>query len=314
MKAFYQLSYKKPDSSVLGDLPDPLAAEGHLLITVKAVSINPVDYKIKNGDLRFLVPSKFPKIVGTDFAGIVREVGSGVTNFKPGDRVYGAVNLFFGKQGALAELLSTDEKSTRHIPDGMSFEEAASLPVAALTALNGLRRCGIKEGDRVFINGATGGVGHFALQIAKSKGAIITASCSDANVSLAKQLGAHFTTLYNKPLAEPKEGPFDSILDAYGKMSGTDINRLLKKGGTYASPLFMPPSQIPAFFTRLITGRRLTSSNMRKLPEDYEEIERLFSEKRLKPLIENIYTLDKAAEAFEKTENGKPRGKVIVTI
>jgi len=314
MKAFYQLSYKKPDSSVLGNLPDPLAAEGLLLITVKAVSINPVDYKIKNGDLRFLVPSKFPKIVGTDFAGIVREVGSGVKNFKPGDRVYGAVNLFFGKQGALAELLSTDEKSTRHIPDGMSFEVAASLPVAALTALNGLRRCRIKEGDRIFINGATGGVGHFALQIAKSKGAIVTASCSDSNSTLAKELGAENTVSYVTPLISPAEGRFDAILDAYGKMSYSDITRLLKRGGTYASPLFMPPSQIPALFIKVFTGRNLTSSNMRKLPEDYEEIERLFSEKKLKPLIENIYTLDKAAEAFEKAEKGKPRGKVIVTI
>lgn len=314
MKAFYQISYKKAGSDKYGALPDPAPGNGQVLICVKAVSINPIDYKIKNGDLRLIMIPKFPKIVGSDFAGIVKEVGSDVISFKPGDRVYGAVPIFFGKQGSLAELLTADAKSTRLIPEGMSFEEAASLPVASLTALNGLRRCGIRNGSRIFINGATGGVGHFALQIARSKGAIITASCSEANSSLAREMGAEFTVSYNKPLAIPGEGRFECILDAYGKMSYTEITRLLRRGGTYASPLFMPPSQIPAFFMRIITGRKLTSSNMRSLPEDYEEIERLFNEKKLKPFIENIFTLDRAAEAFEKAEHGKPRGKVIITI
>jgi NADPH:quinone reductase-like Zn-dependent oxidoreductase len=314
MKAFYQISYKKADSGKYGILSDPAAGNAQLLISVKAASINPIDYKIKNGDLRFIMSPKFPKIVGSDFAGIVKEVGPGVTNFKPGDRVYGAVAIFFGKQGALAELLIAEAKNTRHILEGMSFEEAASLPVASLTALNGLRRCGVKNGSRVFINGATGGVGHFAIQIARSKGAIITASCSEANFSLAKEMGADNTISYNKPLVAPGEGRFDSILDAYGKMSYTEINRLLKRGGTYASPLFMLPSEIPAFFMRIITGRKYTSSNMRSLPEDYEEIERLFNEKKLKPFIENTFTLDKAMEAFEKAEHGRPRGKIIITI
>jgi NADPH:quinone reductase-like Zn-dependent oxidoreductase len=314
MKAFYQLSYKKADSDKYGDLPDPAAGDGQLLISVRAASINPIDYKIKNGDLRLIMSPKFPKIVGTDFAGIVKEVGPGVTDFKPGERVYGSVAIFSGRQGSLAELLTADAKYTRYIPEGMSFEEAASLPVASLTALNGLRRCGIKNGSRIFINGATGGVGHFALQIAGSKGANITASCSEANYSLARELGAAHTVSYNKPLAAPVEGQFDCILDAYGKMSYAEITRLLKRGGNYASPLFMLPSRIPAFFMHLITGRNYTSSNMRNLPEDYEEIEKLFHEKKLKPLIENIFTLDRASEAFDKAEHGRPRGKVIITI
>jgi NADPH:quinone reductase-like Zn-dependent oxidoreductase len=314
MKAIYQTSYKKPESCIYGDLPDPVAGNGQLLISVKAVSINPVDYKIKNGDLRLLIKSNFPKVVGSDYAGIVIEVGQEVTDFKPGDRVYGAVPLFFGKQGALSELLSIDSKNARQIPVEMSFEEAAALPVASLTALNGLRKCGIKNGDSVLVNGATGGVGHFALQISKSKGATVTATCSDSNSILAMELGAGQTVSYKKPLTASKEGGFDAILDAYGKMTYPEIIRLLKNGGTYASPLFMPPSVIPAFFVRVLTGRKLTSSNMRKLTEDYAEIERLFREKKLKPIIENRYPLHRASEAFEKAEYGKPRGKVVVII
>jgi NADPH:quinone reductase-like Zn-dependent oxidoreductase len=314
MKAIYQTSYKKSETCIYGDLPDPSAGTGQILISVKAVSVNPIDYKIKNGDLRLLIKSNFPKIVGSDYAGIVKEVGPDVADFKPGDRVYGAVPLFFGKQGALSELLSIDSKNARLIPQEMSFEEAASLPVAALTALNGLRKCGIKDGCSVLVNGATGGVGHFALQIAKAKGAIVTATCTDSNSTLAMELGAGQTVSYKRPMTASKEGGFDAILDAYGKMNYPQIIRLLKNGGTYASPLFMPPSVIPAFFARVLTGRKLTSSNMRKLPEDYAEIERLFTEKKLKPVIENRYPLEKASEAFEKAENGKPRGKVIVNI
>jgi NADPH:quinone reductase-like Zn-dependent oxidoreductase len=314
MKAIYQTSYKKPESCIYGELPDPLAGKGQLLITIKAVSINPIDYKIKNGDLRFLIKSNFPKIVGSDYAGIVIETGPDVTGFIPGDRVYGAVPLFFGKQGALSELLSIDSKNARLIPDSMAFEEASALPVAALTALNGLRKCGIKKGDSILVNGATGGVGHFALQIAKSKGAVVTATCSNENSALAMELGADRTVSYKSPVETPEEGGFDAILDAYGKMSYPEIIRLLKKGGTYASPLFMPPSAIPAFFVRILTGRKLTSSNMRKLSEDYAEIERLFIDKKLRPVIENRYPLERTSEAFEKAEYGKPRGKVIVTI
>ena len=188
MKAFYKLSFKKSATSIYGDLPDPVANRYQVLIEVKAVSINPVDYKINHADTRFIPGAKLPKIVGSDFAGIVRKPADGDSTFKAGDRVYGAVPIFFGKPGSLAELLVSESKNARHIPDGMSFQEAASLPVAALTALNGLRRCGITAGSNLLINGATGGVGHFAVQIAKAKGAFVTATCSEVNSELAMQL------------------------------------------------------------------------------------------------------------------------------
>jgi NADPH:quinone reductase-like Zn-dependent oxidoreductase len=314
MKAFYQLSYGGPETDKYGDLPDPIAAADQLLIEVKAVSLNPVDYKVKSGALKLLSGSKFPKVLGTDFAGIVKTVPAGISGFMPGDRVYGAVSVIRGNPGALCELIAADHKSVRKIPGQMSFEEAASLPVAALTALNGLRRCGVTSGSNLLINGATGGVGHFAIQIAKAKGVIVTVTCSDANRDLAKTLGADVITGYNKEDLAKITIQYDAIFDAYGKMEYSQVCRLLKRKGIYASPLFMPWSVFSSIFVKLIYGRKLTSANMRSLPEDYEEIEKLFGEKKLKPVIENTFALEKTSEAFIFAEKGRPRGKVIVTI
>lgn len=314
MKAFYKLSFKKSETGIYGDLPDPVAGRNQLLIEVKAVSINPVDYKINNADTRLMPGAKLPKIVGSDFAGIVRTPAEGESKFKAGDRVYGAVPIFFGKPGSLAELLVTGPENARHIPDGMSFGEAASLPVAALTALNGLRRCRITAGSKLLINGATGGVGHFAVQLAKAKGAVITATCSDSNSALALQLGADTVTGYRKEDLANTADAYDAILDAWGQMKFKDIFRLLKKDGTYASPLLLIAPALLTNIVWLFSRKYITSMNMRKRAEDYDEIEKLFSEKKLKPVIENVFTLEKAAEAFAFAEKGKPRGKVIITL
>lgn len=314
MKAFYKESFKKSEPSIYGELPDPVAGAHQMLIEVKAVSINPVDYKLNNADTGFIPGAKLPKIVGSDFAGIVRKAAENQDDFKVGDKVYGAVSIFTGKSGSLSELIVTAPKNLRHIPEGMTFEQAASLPVAALTALNGLRRCGVKAGSKLFINGATGGVGHFAVQIAKAKGAYVTASCSEANSDLVLKLGADKRVGYHRGDLEMISEPFDAILDAWGQMKYKDFSRLLKKDGVYASPLILIA---PAFLTSLVwlvTGKKITSSNMRKRAEDYDEIEKLFAEKKLTPVIEHTFNLANAAEAFKMAEKGRPRGKVIITM
>lgn len=312
MKAYYSTAYGGPEVSRYGDYPDPSAGNGQLLIEVKAVSINPVDYKVKRGIAKFMSGSRFPRIFGSDFAGVVKSTGNGVTRFKPGDRVYGATPVIWGKPGALAQLLAVDHKFARAIPEQISFEVAASLPIAALTALNGLRRCRVAEGKAVLINGATGGVGHFAIQIAKSKGAIVTAACSRGNAELARKLGADETTGYSKDELAKSEKKFDAILDAYGKMDQQDICRLLKRGGIYATTQIKPFLFFSSFFVQLVYAIKLTSSNMRSRPEDMDEMERLMIDKKLYPVIENYFTLENSAEAFELAEHGRPRGKIII--
>jgi NADPH:quinone reductase-like Zn-dependent oxidoreductase len=314
MNAYYKLSFKKSESSKYGKLPDPVPGARQMVIEVKAVSINPVDYKINSMNTWLMPGAKLPKIVGTDFAGIVRTPAEGDSKFKAGDRVYGAVPIMFGKPGALGELLVTEPGNVRHIPEGMSFHEAASLPVASLTALNGLRRCRITAGTNLLINGATGGVGHFAIQIAKARGAIVTASCSERNSPLAIQLGADKVIGYRREDLANIPDTYNAILDAWGQMKFKDIFRLLKKDGTYASPLFLI---FPVSLTKIVwlfTHKNITSMNMRKRAEDYDEIEKLFSEQKLKPVIENVFPLQNAAEAFAFAEKGRPRGKIIITI
>jgi len=314
MKAHYSKAYGGSEVSVYGDLPDPSADGNQVLVEVKASSINPVDWKIRRGDLRFVTGRKFPRIYGADFAGIVRETGRGVTEFKKGDRVYGSASVLFSRHGAMAQLRAVDQRQVRIMPYRMSFEEAAALPVACLTALNGLRKCRLQAGSRVLINGGTGGVGHFAIQIAKARGAVVTATCSAANRELAKSFGADEVIGYSPEELASTVGKFDAVMDAYGKMKLKTVCGLLKRKGTYASTLFIPPPYLSMIFVRLVFGKRLTTANMRRLPEDWNEMERLFNEGKIKPFIENIFPLERAAEAFELAEKGKPRGKIIVSV
>jgi len=314
MKAYFSTAYGGPEVSQYGDFPDPAAGKGQILVEVKAVSINPVDFKVKRGIAKLMSGSKFPRIFGSDFAGVVKAAGSGATKFSQGDRVYGATPVIWGKQGALAQLLAIDQKFARAIPGQISFEEAASLPIAALTALNGLRRCRVTAGKEVLINGGTGGVGHFAIQIARANGAIVTATCRQENAGLAKKLGADNTMGYSREEFAGSGKKFDAILDAYGKMNFGDVCRLLERGGIYATTQIKPLLFFSSLFTRLVYGKRLTSSNMRSRPEDMDEMERLFLDKKLYPVIENYFTLDQSEKAFDLAEHGGFRGKIIVKI
>jgi NADPH:quinone reductase-like Zn-dependent oxidoreductase len=253
-------------------------------------------------------------IIGSDFAGIIKEPGPGVVSYKTGDRVYGAIPAFSKTPGALAEIALVHQKDLRKMPDGLSFEEAASLPVAALTATNGLRRCGVQEGSRLLVNGATGGVGHFAVQVAKAKGAHVSATCSAANRELAIELGADEVYNYaGEPALDP-DLAFDAILDAWGKMDRRKIPQLLRPGGIYASPLLIPWTLVQAAWGRIRYGRKMTSSNMRKRVEDFDELESMIRQNKLKPVIDQVFTLEKSSEAFDKAEFGKPRGKIIIKV
>lgn len=314
MKAYFSKAYGKSEASVFGDLPDPVAGPGQVLVEIKAVSINPVDWKIRQGDAKLVTGFRFPRIFGADFAGVVRETVPGVTAFSQGQRVYGSQSILFDRRGSLAELRAVDEVNVRLIPEGMSFHEAASLPTAALTALNGLRKCGVVKGTEVLINGGTGGVGHFAIQIARARGAVVTATCSEANSELAKSFGADEIMGYGREELAKCNTRFDAIMDTYGKMGLRLARHLLKRGGTYASTLFIPPPYLSILISRLIHGKRLISANMRRRPEDWQELENLFAEGKLKPLIENIFPLENAADAFDLAVNGRPRGKIIVSM
>jgi NADPH:quinone reductase-like Zn-dependent oxidoreductase len=314
MKASYLKSYGKPDSLQYGEMADPIIAPAKLIVRVKAVSVNPVDWKVRQGVLKIILGSSFPMLIGSDFSGVIEEVGPGVEGFFKGDRIYGAKSAFSAKPGVLSELAAIDAKDARKMPEFLSFVDAASLPIAALTALNGLRRTGVEAGTRLLINGATGGVGHFGVQMAKAIGAHVTSTSSEGNMELATKLGADKVYTYEGDNMIPDGTHFDAILDAWGMMNHKEIHRLLKADGVYASTLYMPWTIFSAIWVRLRYGRKMTSSNMRKQPGDYDELEFMIEKGKLKPLIESTFPLEKSSEAFDKGEFGKPRGKVIITI
>ena len=306
------MSYGGADKSTIGDLPDPVPGKNQILVEVKAASINPVDFKVKRGDIKFLSGSKFPKIVGSDFAGIVRSVPEGVVHLAPGDKVYGVVSVLFGRQGTLAELVVADVSRVSKIPDGLSFPEAASLPIAALTALTGMRQCGVKAGTSLLINGSTGGVGHFAVQMARAAGAVVTASCSPKNADFATKLGADQTIGYGDEILAGTTQKFDAIFDAYGTMPYSNIRRLLKRGGVYASTIPSPKRFLLSLPMRLLFGIKLTSANMRALPEDFTRLENLITEKKVAPVIECPFNFNSIRSAFALAEKGGFRGKIII--
>jgi NADPH:quinone reductase-like Zn-dependent oxidoreductase len=172
----------------------------------------------------------------------------------------------------------------------------------------------VTEGKDVLINGGTGGVGHFAIQIAKAKGANVTVTCSQSNSELATNLGADTTMGYSRDELAKCDRKFDAILDAYGKMDFNDVCRLLKRGGIYTTTQIKPFLLFSSLLTQVLYGKKLTSSNLRSKPSDMDEMEKLFIDKKLHPVIENYFTLDHSAEAFKLAESGKPRGKIIVRV
>jgi NADPH:quinone reductase-like Zn-dependent oxidoreductase len=314
MKAAFYKRYGGPEVMEYGEFPDPVLTDDTVKIKVKAVSINPVDYKIRQGVLKFVSGNTFPKLTGADFSGIVEEIGKTVSGFKKGDNVYGNISIFTGKTGGLCEYLIISPKRIRLIPEGMSFEQAASIPVAALTAQTGVRKSNGLQNKSLLINGATGGVGHFMVQLAKANGAIVTAVCGTPNIDLAKQLGADEVIDYTVRDLNQLEKTFDIVFDAYGMMKFDTVCKILNKKGIYLSTLFFPPKSFSSPFVKLIFNKKLTAANMRAKPEDYAAVEQLFLEGKLIPLIEHTYPIEKVKEAFEMAENGKPRGKVVLTV
>jgi NADPH:quinone reductase-like Zn-dependent oxidoreductase len=314
MKAVFYNSYGGPELLQVGSLPEPVPGPDQLLIQVKTVSINPVDLKILKGNLKILTGSKFPQIPCSDFAGIIKETGSNIIGFAACDKVYGFVPTILRKPGSLAEFVLAIPSQVRKLPEGMAFEEAATLPVASLTALNGLRKGGNLSGKSVLVNGATGGVGHFAVQIAKAEGAKVTAICSTPNVELARKFGADQVIDYTKTDISVWKTKYDVILDAFGHMKQSDARRMLEKNGVYTSTMSGPAAAFISLYNRLVFGKILTSGNMRSETEDFEKIEALFKQGKLNPYVEKTFQIDQAPEAFRFFEQGKHRGKIVIRI
>ncbi|WP_409290272.1 zinc-dependent alcohol dehydrogenase family protein [Peribacillus sp. SCS-37] len=328
MKAQIIESFGGPSVFELKEVSKPEVLPGHVLIEVRATSVNPVDTKVRSGAVPAVSPD-FPAVLHGDVSGVVAAVGDGVTGFNPGDEVFGCAGGFRGTGGALAEFMLADARLLAHKPKNLTMEEAAALPLVAITAWEALfDRAQLKEGQKVLIHGAAGGVGHIAIQLAKWAGAkVYTTASTQEKLDIAKRLGADKGINYRE---EPVQDyvqkytagkGFDTVFDTVG---GDNLNRSFEAAAMHGtvvaiaarsthdlSPLHAKGLSLHVVFMLL----RIVNENERKQHgEILQQIARIVDEGKLRPLIETRrFTFDEAAKAHEFLESGEAVGKIVLT-
>jgi NADPH:quinone reductase-like Zn-dependent oxidoreductase len=291
--------------------PPPVARDG-VLVRIRAAGVNPVDWKMRQGGLAKEFPYQYPVILGWDAAGVVEKVGAAVTWFKPGDEVYGYCRRHHLQYGTYAELISAPEGFFAHKPPGLSFEEAAALPLAALTAHQSLERLGLRGGESLFVGGGSGGVGHLAIQLARARGARVVATASARNHDFVRELGAEpldygADDLPGRVRDLSEDSGVDAAFDLFGGEDREGAFAVLRRGGRLVSIAAPPPEPREGHEVHYIFVR----------PSGYdlgEHITPLVSEGRLRPHVEETYPLERAAEAHERIEAGHVRGKLVLRI
>lgn len=314
MKAVVFERYGPPSVLQYKVVGEPLFSDDQLLIAVKACSVNPVDYKIRRGELKMLSGKRFPKTSGSDFAGVVQKVGKNVKGFHPGDEVYGSLNAIRG--GAYAGMVVANEEMVSVKPESISFIEAACLPIAGLTALKSLKDLGgIKNGQHVLINGCTGGVGSMATQMAKKYfGATVTGVCSTGNVGLARELGADEVIDYKKDNLWAVDNSFDIFFDAAAAGSYSRAKKLLKPKGVYIFTL--PSLQSMVFWPvqNLFSSKKAKVILLKKQKEDWVLLNEIIEQGCLKVVVDKTFPIEEIEAAHEYAESGKVRGKVAIQV
>jgi NADPH:quinone reductase-like Zn-dependent oxidoreductase len=292
-------------------MPRPVPGPNEVLIKVHAASINPVDWKVRSGKLRIFTGSRFPMVLGRECAGEVIETGKEVKNYKQGDRVIGVPGI--RRMGAFAEYACAPEKTVFPRPKNIGFEEAASIPIAGLTALQALRDRGrIAPGQKVLINGASGGVGHFAVQLAKIFGAEVTAVCSGANAGFVKSLGADHVIDYSQEDFTRGDARYDIIFDAVARRSFGECKRALSSKGIYVSTLPSRAVMVNQYITGFLTAKKARLINVSPDPNDMEWMKTQVEANKITIVIDKIYSLDHAKEALAYSETGKAKGKIVL--
>jgi NADPH:quinone reductase-like Zn-dependent oxidoreductase len=330
MRAVVIHRYGGPEVLSLEERDEPAAQAGDVVIDVRAASLNPLDFKIRDGALRMMRPKhRLPIALGCDVAGVVRAIGADVRGFANGDRVF--ARLEKRRMGGLAERVAADASVVAKMPANASFEEAASVPLAGLTALQALREsAALGAGQRVLVHAGAGGVGSLAIQIAKALGLWVATTTSTRNVDFVRGLGADLVIDYTK--GAPELTDLDAVFDTLGDASEVASLAMVKRGGVVVGiggrpdgafarahlPAFVRPAL--AFLNRKRTraaaraGARFVYLFMRPDGAQLAELAAWIDDGRLRPVIHRTYPLDEVREAFAELERGRARGKIVVTI
>ncbi len=334
MRAIVYHTYGSPDVLHCEELDKPSPGSAEVLIKVQAAAVNPLDVGLMKGKpfpvrLFFGVPHPRVTRPGRDVAGVVEAVGVDAIRFKPGDEVFGVCagkSLMAKADGAFAEYARTTESALALKPENVSFEEAAAVPIAALTALQGLRDKGkIRAGQKILINGAAGGVGTFAVQIAKAFGAEVTGVCSTPKVGMVRSIGADHVLDYTREDFTKDGCRYDLIFDCIGNHSAFACRRAMKPnavfvgvGGPHGKLLGATFRMLLALFIAIVlspfASRKLVIFMAKVNQQDLNTLRNLMRTGKVKPVIDSVYPLSKAADAFRHLDEGHAAGKVVITL
>jgi len=321
MKAIVRTTYGPPEVLEVGEIDKPVPAEDEVLVRVRATSVNPVDWHTLTGTpylLRLQEGLRGPKSeqLGVDFAGTVEAVGANVTGVQPGDDVFG------GRSGAFAEYVSVRDAVVRK-PPNLSFEQAAAVPIAGLTALQGLRdKGGLQSGQKVLINGASGGVGTFAMQIGKALGAEVTGVCSTRNVGQARSLGADRVIDYTQEDFTRSGERYNLLLDIAGNRTWKELTRVLADGATLVlvggpktNRWIGPMGHLANLKLHSLGRSRRVAPFLAKLnKDDLESLGKLLEDGSVTPVVERRYELGETADALSYLGEGHAQGKIVLTV
>ena len=332
MKAFVLDRYAKKGALRLADMPEPTLGDDELLVEVHAAGVNLLDSKIKSGEFKLILPYRLPTALGHDVAGVVLKVGARVRQFKPGDEVYSRPDDF--RIGAFAERIAIREASLALKPKNLTMEEAASIPLVGLTAWQALvERAGLKRGQKAFIQAGSGGVGTFAIQLAKQLGATVATTASGANTELVKRLGADIVIDYRKQDFEQELQGFDVVLHSQDAAALAKSLRVLKPGGRLISisgppdPAFARDIRAPWFVglvARLLRAGVRRQAARRELGYEFlfmsasgaqlQRITALVEAGAIRPVVDRVFPFAQTNEAMAYVETGRARGKVVVKL
>jgi len=332
MKAFIINRYGKKEKLQSAEIAEPVLRANDVLVQVHAAGVNLLDSKIRNGEFKLILPYKPPFTLGHDLAGIVVKVGLGVTKFKTGDKVY--ARPADHRIGTFAELVAINENDVALKPKNLSMEEAASIPLVGLTVWQALvEKANLKKGQKVFIQAGSGGVGTFAIQLAKYLGATVATTTSTANINLVKSLGADIVIDYKKDDFETILKDYDVVLNSQDAKTLEKSLRILKSGGKLISisgppdPAFAEEIRAP-WFVKFIM--RLLSAGVRKKAKrinvnfsflfmraegtQLSQITSLIDAGIIKPVMDKVFPFEQTNEAMAYVETGRAKGKVVIKI
>lgn len=313
MKAVVINKYGGNEVLDIRDVPRPIPGQDDVVIKVHAASINPVDWKIRSGMTKVLTGFTFPKILGSECSGVVAETGRNVKKCREGDHVIGFPGI--RRLAAFAEYACVCEKNVFSKPDNISFEQASTIPVAGLTALQCLRDLGhIARDYIVLINGASGGVGHFAIQIAKIFGALATGVCSSGNTGFVKELGADNVIDYTREDFTKGAERYDIIFDTVSKRSIKECKMVLGPKGIYINTLPTLHVLLNQFVTGPFSSKKAKTAMVRPNDSDMKWMKTEIEAGRIRIVIDRAYSLEQTGDAFSYSETEKARGKIVLRI